>query len=81
MIMNIPESIEINTVEYLKLVEENRRLEKTVSNDLLVYSNVISKILGIPFRSFEGKYYIPVDDIVSICKNEFKNLSKNKENK
>lgn len=81
MIMEIPESIEINTVEYLKLVQENRRLEKTMSNDLLVYSNIISKILGIPFRSFEGKCYIPVDDVVSICKNEFKNLSKNRENK
>ena len=73
----IPESFEIEAKDYLSLIK-NLNLEKgKLLNDLKVYSKVISLILTIPMKAYEGKYYISLEEIQKICMDEFQHLSKN----
>ena len=75
----VPESFEINAKDYFTLIKEQNIKNGNLLNDLKVYSRTISLILTIPMRAFEGKYYIPIDEVQKICVEEFKHLSKNKE--
>jgi hypothetical protein len=78
--MKISKSLEVDTIEYLKMIHQNQIILDQLKNDVNVYSSIISKILNLNVESFNNKTYIALNDIVRICEEDFKKLS-NKRNK
>lgn len=78
--MKISRSLEVDTIEYLKMIHQNQIVLDQLKNDVNVYSSIISKILNLNVESFNNKTYIALNDIVRICEEDFKKLS-NKRNK
>jgi len=78
--MKIARSLEVDTIEYLKMIHQNQIILDQLKNDVNVYSSIISKILNLNVERFNNKTYIALNDIVRICEEDFKKLS-NKRNK
>lgn len=78
--MKISRSLEVDTIEYLKMIHQNQIMLDQLKNDVNVYSSIISKILNLNVESFNNKTYVALNDIVKICEEDFKKLS-NKRNK
>lgn len=78
--MKISRSLEVDTIEYLKMIHQNQIVLDQLKNDVNVYSSIISKILNLNVESFNNKTYVALNDIVKICEEDFKKLS-NKRNK
>ena len=78
--MKISRNLEVDTIEYLKIIHQNQMVLDQLKNDVNVYSSIISKILNLNIERFNNKTYIALDDIVRICEEDFKKLS-NKRNK
>lgn len=78
--MKISRSLEVDTIEYLKMIHQNQIILDQLKNDVNVYSSIISKILNLNVERFNNKTYIALNDIVRICEEDFKKLS-NKRNK
>lgn len=78
--MKISRSLEVDTIEYLKMIHQNQIILDQLKNDVNVYSSIISKILNLNVERFNNKTYIALNDIVKICEEDFKKLS-NKRNK
>lgn len=78
--MKISRSLEVDTIEYLKMIHQNQIMLDQLKNDVNVYSSIISKILNLNVERFNNKTYIALNDIVKICEEDFKKLS-NKRNK
>lgn len=76
--MKVPQNIEINTVNYLTLISEYKKTEKRLKNDLYIYSITLSDILKLQISEFGGKQYIDINEILEICNENFKRLSKNR---
>lgn len=73
--MKISRNLEVDTIEYLKIIHQNQMVLDQLKNDVNVYSSIISKILNLNIERFGNKTYIALDDIVRICEEDFKKLS------
>ena len=72
--MNVPEIIQIKTLDYLQLLE---KIQKNINdlqynNEILRsdcerYKKILSYILDLDALIINGKSYISLDDIVKIC--------------
>lgn len=78
--MKISRSLEVDTIEYLKMIHQNQIILDQLKNDVNVYSSIISKILNLNVESFNNKTYIALNDIVKICEEDFKKLSNKRNN-
>lgn len=76
--MKVPQNIEINTINYLTLISEYKKTEKRLKNDLYIYSITLSDILKLQMFEFGGKQYVDINEILKICNENFKRLSKNR---
>ena len=72
--MKISRSLEVDTIEYLKMIHQNQIILDQLKNDVNVYSSIISKILNLNVERFNNKTYIALNDIVKICEEDFKKL-------
>lgn len=70
-------NFEIEAKDFFSLMKKLNIENGKQINDLKVYSKVISLILRIPLRAFDGDFYIPIKEVQRICTEEFKYLSKN----
>ena len=70
-------NFEIEAKDFFSLMKKLNIENGKHINDLRVYAKVISLILGIPMKSFNGEFYIPIKEVQRICGEEFKYLSKN----
>lgn len=75
--IKIPSNFEIDAKDFFNLMKKLNVENGKQINDLRVYSKIISLILGIPMKFFNGEYYIPIKEVQKICEEEFKHLSKN----
>ncbi len=74
----IPREIEVNTQQLINVITENEKIISILKYDLAIYSTIISEILNLNIKTYDGKYYIDLSKITEICEEYFKKLSTNK---
>lgn len=81
--MEVPEVMQVKTIEYLKMVEKTQKIiDELQQNNIKLYNEnerykkILSYILSLPAVNIKGKQFILLDDIVKICEAGLKKREK-----
>jgi hypothetical protein len=76
--MKVAKSLEIDTIEYLKTLNYYKDVIDKLKKDLSVHSAIISRILKLHTKTYEGKEFLEFEKILKICEEEFKKIQNSK---